>query len=345
MHVTTVLGKIDGDQLGVTLPHEHLMSDATCVCIKPETEELEKVAEAPVTMDMLGEIKRDLYLNRDNLIFNEVEENASDLKRFKAAGGGSLVEVTPIGIARDVKIYQKISLESKVHVICGTGWYIQRAHPVYVSKVSVEELTNIMLKELTEGIDNTGIKAGVIGEIGCSHPMHPDEMKALIAAAKAQGKTGVALTIHPSTTEIDKYLNIVEKDGIIEKLYMSHMDTQTVDTDLKYQKLIMDRGACILLDRFGLEGCYDDYSHYPGALDTCNDIQRTNALVELCKQGYDRYIMLSQDTCQKVQMKKYGGYGYAHILKHIIPILKYRGITDSQIRNMLVENPKRVLAR
>jgi len=188
MRVTTVLGEINADQLGITLPHEHLLSDATCYCIRPETEELKKMAEAPVTMDMLGDIKRDLNLNKDNLIFDEVEENTADLIRFKAAGGGSLVEVTPIGIAGDVEEYKKISLGSKVHVICATGWYIQRTHPTYVSKASEEELTKIMLKELTEGTDGTGIKPGVI-KIGCAHPTHHDEMKALTATARAQGKT------------------------------------------------------------------------------------------------------------------------------------------------------------
>ena len=93
---------------------------------------------------------------------------------------------------------------------------------------------------------------------------------------------------------------------------------------------------------FGLEYYYD--CEWVG-LRNKTDAERIDMVVELCQQGYDKQLMLSQDVFSKLQTKKYGGYGFTHIIKNIIPQLKIKGVTDKQIQNMLIQNPKRILAK
>jgi len=122
---------------------------------------------------------------------------------------------------------------------------------------------------------------------------------------------------------------------------MSHMDI-TCD-DLEYHKKVMDTyGIVLAYDTFGESEMYWD-GFFPGAGGMA-DRTRTNAIVELCEAGYEKQLIMSQDVCMKIQRVKYGGYGYAHILKHIIPELRFRGVTEKQIRTMTLDNPKKLLA-
>ena len=82
---------------------------------------------------------------------------------------------------------------------------------------------------------------------------------------------------------------------------------------------------------------------WPGA-GTPSDKQRIEAVVELCKEGYDTQLVFSQDVCQKHLLLKYGGYGYAHLLRDIVPVLRFRGLSEKQLRNIFFENPKKILA-
>jgi phosphotriesterase-related protein len=345
MKARTVLGDISPDDLGFTLPHEHLLDDATCYVKKPETEEKRIIQESPVTYEILGAIRREVCLNRDNLILSSIDDAVSELAKYKKVGGNSLVDVTTEGIGRDPQAVKKISTLAKINVICATGWYIQKSHPDFIGKENVDVLADIMVKELTEEIGHSGVRAGVI-KVGCSGPLHPDEKKVLLAAAKAQSKTSAPFTIHLGSSLADEVVSILENDAVLEKVYLSHQDVfhvVDIEEELHHQRQLMDKGVSILYDRFGWECCYDD-AIYPGALNDCTDTQRINALVEHCKQGYERNIMLSHDICMKIQIRKYGGMGYGHILEHIVPVMKYNGLSDSQIKTILVENPKRILS-
>jgi phosphotriesterase-related protein len=266
------------------------------------------------------------------------------------------VDVTVEGLGRDPSVLKRISVLTGINIICATGWYLHPCHPAYVSKMSVDELSSIMVKDLTQGIGDSGIRAGVIGELGTTEPLHPDEKKVLLAAAKAQGETGVPLTIHPAGYDMvpnrpngvrhkcarkgEEYIDIIENDAILEKVYMSHMDG--VEIDLDYHRRILDRGINIDYDLWGLDTAYYD-DIYPGAWGV-SDNQRADALLELCQQGYEKNMMLSHDTAMKMQLAKYGGFGYAHILQNVIPVLKHKGMSESQITAMLVENPKRIFS-
>jgi phosphotriesterase-related protein len=355
--VMTVCGPISPDDLGITMSHDHLLINASCYWREPEEGSKIPLAYAPVSIEILGALRRDAFLNRDNCICADIDDSIKDLMEYKMLGGKSIAEVTPIGLGRDPMGLRKISIATGVNVICGTGWYTAAGHPPYIKGKSVDELQKMMVKDLTESVDGTGIKAGLIGEIGqcCGRadiPFNEDEKKVLIAAARAQAETGVPMTVHPNVLDFHVhtlnvlerhhhvYLDTISKEGAnLEKFYFSHMDFYCTDLDL--QKSVLDRGVGASYDGFSEEE-YFDYSIGP-CLGQSNR-QRIAALVELLKLGYEKQIMLSAEVAIKTHLKKYGGLGHAHVLEYIISDLKFFGVNDSQINCMLVENPKRYFA-
>ena len=134
------------------------------------------------------------------------------------------------------------------------------------------------------------------------------------------------------------YIDLIEKGNADpKKFYLSHSDGACRDT--AHQLKLLDRGINLSYDCFGFEGTVfgETESGYSGPREA-TDWERIYSLVDLCSRGYDKQIVLAQDVCYKMNLKKYGGLGYNHILENIIPILKYEGITQKQIDNMLIHN-------
>ena len=358
VHVETVLGPISPDKLGITLTHEHIFLELTKSLEKHHKDKMEDLGAVqrslmykPVSMDMLGALRRGDFRSFDNQELNDVDFAVKELKEFKRCGGGTIVSVTTPDLGRDPLSLRKVSVETGLNIVVSTGWYGKFSHPSYIEKATVEELRDMMLKELTIGIGLTGIKAGLIKMAAYDPaPYHPDEKKVLEAAVHAQKNTGVGFTIHPSGTDekrfkvkpAETYLDHIDEIGAKkEKFYLSHSDWTCHDLD--YHRRLLERGVSLNYDTFGME-MYSarSFGNRPGSR-TPNDSERVDAVVELCGQGYDRQIMLSHDTCTKLQMKAYGGYGYSHVLEHIVPELMDKGVTKKQIDNMLIENPKRIL--
>jgi len=225
--------------------------DVSCWWKRPIEAKKKAIAEAPLNLDILGQIRREVCLNKVNLILDSVDYAIEELLRYKKAGGNGLVDVSTEGIGRNPEALRKISTSSKTHIICSTGWYLQISHPTFVRRTDERELTEIMIRELTEGIAESGIRAGAIGEIGCSNPLHPEERKVLLAATRAQERTGAPLTIH-GVDKQGKILEIIENRMVPQKTYLSHMDYADLSgEDLNFEKRIMDKGINILYDRFG----------------------------------------------------------------------------------------------
>ncbi|GAH00758.1 unnamed protein product, partial [marine sediment metagenome] len=208
----------------------------------------------------------------------------------------------------------------------------------------VEEIAREIINDIREGISGTDIKAGVIGEIGTSEEIHPNEKKVLIASAKAQSETGVAIITHtyPWGKKGLEAINILEKNGAnINKVSINHID---VEIDIEYCKKIMDSGAYIEFDDFGKEYFIDKrYRGFAGGV-FARDIERVDTIKKLIELGYIDKILLSCDICLKTLLHKYGGWGYDHILKNIIPMLKEKNITDDQISKLIKDNPKEFIS-
>ena len=349
MKINTVEGSTDPEDLGVTLSHEHMLADFTNWWSPPQDASKIPLVDAEITLENISEFRRNNGILKDNYRLDDVGLAIEELKTYKKSGGQSLVDLTLPGAGRDVLALKRISEDTGVTIICGTGWYVETTHPPEVKQKSVGELAEIMIEELVDGIDNTGIRAGIIGEIGCSYPFHPNEAKVLQAVAQAQKDTGACVSIHCPAKEWrdgHSYLDIIEKEGgDLERVIMLHMDHYNGDKipllglNIEYNIEILERGVTIAYDAFGR---YQRFT--PEGVSSPTDRERIAAIVELCNQEYDKQIVISQDVFLKKHLTRYGGQGYAFILKYIVPALKYANVSDKQIRNMLVENPKRLLS-
>ena len=339
MSVVTVRGEVPPDTLGVTLPHEHLLFDLRAWA--PEVTEASRIAlaESPVTMEILGELYRDPEINRDNLRQLDVNLAIEEAMQFKFAGGSTIVDCTSVGLARDVNALRIVSEATGLNIIAGSGFYLAQVHPKYVAEKSTEELANQMIMEVQKGVGDTGIRCGIIGEIGTSWPLHPQEEKVLRAAAHAQQKTGAALSVHPYPwgKYAHKLLDILEQEGAnLTRVVMDHIDSCGFDAE--YPASLAKRGCFVEFDTFGSEFYHDSYG-----TSEPTDRERVADVMELAKKGYVSQILLSHDLSFKIMLKKYGGQGYAHILKHIVPSLKRAGLTDKNLKEILIDNPRNML--
>jgi phosphotriesterase-related protein len=342
MYARTVCGEVPVDNLGITLCHEHILVDGTIWFNRAPLDKNDKRRiKGPVKMENLGAIRRVPYYSRDNLSLLDSGVALEELRHYKRAGGGTVVDCTTIGIKRDVKKIKEISRATGLNIVVGTGFYVDATHPKYVGERTADELAQLMTRELESGVGNTGIKCGIIGEIGTGWPITPNEEKVLRAAAHAQEKTGASINVHPYPFEkhAGRVLEILQEEGAdLTRVVLSHQDNCGPDPD--YASSLAKRGAYVEYDCFGSEGDIYYVSH--GIIEV-TDLDRTRAIVELVRRGYGSQLVISHDTCFKIQLKKYGGYGYDHILTNILPLFRRAGLTEEQIEAILVQNPKNIL--
>jgi phosphotriesterase-related protein len=335
----TVDGPLPVEELGFTSIHEHL-SLRVRHPLPPRTERQRRYAEQPLSMEFLGDVRRDPAVFRDVFDFSDTDLTADELRQFAELGGRTVVEVTPTGLNPDPLAVRKIARATGVNVIMGCGHYLVSAHPPEVARQSMEELAEEMIDGIRNGLLGTDVRPGVIGEIGTGDPVDPEEWKVLDAACVAQRETGLCLYVHvdPSGRTVPDVIERVLGAGVApDRLNICHMDGVT---DLDYLKRVADYGTWISFDHFGMEVYYDSY----GYGHNLHDGQRVNALRHLLEAGYASQLVLGQDVCMKIQLTRFGGYGYAHLQRHILPALRFHGIDEATIDAMMVENPKRVLA-
>ena len=194
--VQTVTGPIAPEQLGVTMPHEHLLLLNPSFVEPLEASERHRAYE-PVSERNIEWVRQYWTSNVDNLQLYDEETAREEAAWYYRAGGDTLIDPTTRYIARDPRALVRISRGSGVRIVSGTGFYVAETHPPDMGGRSEEDLAAEMIGELTEGIDYTGVRAGFIGEIGCFWPLRDDEQKVLRGAAMASIETGAAVMVHP----------------------------------------------------------------------------------------------------------------------------------------------------
>jgi phosphotriesterase-related protein len=350
MPVMTVFGPIDGAELGVTLMHEHLLIDVSYKWQPPTEVTLRALAEQPITLANLGFLRRNIGAVKANFRIDDVDVATSEALAFKREGGGTIVDVSPPGIGRDPRALRAIAAQSGVNIVTCTGFYLARSHPAHVASASIDALANEMIGEIRNGIGDTGIRPGIIGEIGLGEPMyvaghtgdemHADEEKVLRAAGRAQKATGLPLTLHIYNYRPNRLahmaLDALESEGVaLDRVIVGHLD---VRIDVEYAVSVAARGAYAEFDTFGIEAYLDSsLSEYP------RDTERIAALVEVVQRGYAERLLVAQDVCTKMQLSAYGGWGYAHLSRHIEPRLRKAGLSMEQIDTIRIANPRRLL--
>ena len=339
--VQTVLGPISPEYLGIVVPHEHLLVDLTSLYRDPPTASDRATALKPVVMEDLNWHRFNRLSSWDNSLLGDEDTAVAEALIFKESGGKTLVDCTNIGIGRDPLGLARISHATGLNIIMGAGYYIAETHPKDMDSKTEGDIAKEIVRDLTVGVGDTGIKSGVIGELGCSSPLHPDEPKALRAAAKAQQETGAPISIHPGHHDSAplEIIEILAGAGADPRhLIMGHIErTVTQPSTLKE---LASSGCFLGYDLFGR-----DYPYYPFAphIEMPTDAQRLRQIAGLIAEGYLGQILLSQDVCRKTDMVRYGGFGYAHILEIIVPWMRRRGFEEEHIQTMLIENPARAL--
>ena len=351
MPVQTVLGKVSKESLGVISPHEHIFIDATCRYTLPDDHLFIGAETAKICMENLGLARRNAFLLKDNLIYDNYEIMLKELMYFKYAGGNTIVDVTIDGIGRSPKMLRQMAYDTGLNIIMGCGYYCASAHPAHVKTLSVEEIADEMLRDLTVGVKETGIKSGLIGEIGISDRMHPDEKKVLTAAARVQKQTGLGMHVHIFDWPVDgnrfplglEALDICEGQGAdVTRIAINHMDV-AADIDIDYCLEVARRGAYVQFDNFGQEFPNDRPTRRFVAGPNATDIDRVRKLKMLCDAGYKDQLMIACDLCKKTLLRHYGGWGFDHILTNIVHTMEDEGIDKETISQMLHDNPARFL--
>ncbi len=213
----TVTGRISGPDLGITLTHEHLLVTTVNPTFQPPN--------SPNDLSRAYELN---WANsRDDLILDNEQVAISEADLYRQAGGRTIVDVTSVGIGRNPEGLTRIANATGLNIVMGSGYYVAPTHPQWLDGADESAIADEILRDFEHGVGDTGIRPGVIGEIGCSWPLADSERKVLRAAAKAQRQLGCALIVHPGrdTTAPAEILEILRRaGGDINRVVISHIE-------------------------------------------------------------------------------------------------------------------------
>lgn len=342
--INTISGMMAVNDLGIIAPHEHIFINITNQY--PGKKDIYGIDgdNDKVNIKNLGELRRNCYLLKDNLLLDDVDIAIFEAEYFKRAGGRTIVDLTPVGVGRDVHKLKKVADATGLNIIVGCGLYTHDAIPAHLEKMNLEQLSEHYIRELTVGIDSTNIKAGVIGEIGTSNSIYPVEERALRAAAIANMATGAPIYIHtyPWGHAALEALDIIEVYGVeASNICVCHLDVQF---DYAYMISVLERGAYLEFDDFGKEFyIFKSPDEFAGGA-FASDVERIRMLIKLIDEGWEDKLLLANDVCLKTLLHTFGGWGYDHIYSNIVPMMLGEGINMNVVKKMIELNPIRFLA-
>ena len=342
--IQTVLGQIEPSELGITQTHEHLLIDMIDYFEMPEEASERAWVNAPVTMDRIGGLYKRFMNNLDNMRLLDEAEAIDQILQYRHAGGGGLVDTSNNGLARDPLALARISRATGLNIIMGASYYVPLSYPAGLEDRSQDDITAEIVRDLTVGVGETGVRAGVIGEVGNFWPTNETTLKVLRASAQASVETGAAVLIHPGFhPDSPPHIldTLIEAGADPRRIIMGHLDVFAVDQG--WLRDLGQSGCYMEWDTFGME----DTSMGGGNLShtrLSSDVQRLEVLEFMMAEGYGDRIVIGHDVCTKTQRRKYGGKGYAHILDNIVPRMRARGFSHGDIDGILIDNPARALA-
>ena len=302
--VQTVLGPVAPSDLGFTLPHEHTKCSLWWI-----------------------ENRWDYW----ELIGDEPRIN-EELAAYKGLGGGTLVDVTPIGIGRDLARLARLSQATGLHIVAGAGWYRQAYYPAEarIDRRSIDDLADEIVQEFIDG----PVRPGIIGEIGTDKPwVTAQEERVFRAAARAALRTGASVTTHAVQSDVGlAQLTILEDEGLDPaRIVIGHCDSHP---RIEHWREIVRRGAHVEADFLGM-------SFTP--IERAGEPKVVELISTLLNEGFEKQILLSQDVCHDSQLASYGGNGYTYLQKSFLPRLVAAGVNAATIKTITVENPARLL--
>ena len=300
--IQTVLGSIKPDDLGITDIHEHL------ICSPPSP-----------------------WCEQDpDLVLDDHQKATEELESFKDSGGSALVEWSTLDYGRDILALQLLSIQTGVHIVAATGYLKGKYCAPFVAGQSIANLVDLLVDELVQGVEDSGVRPGVIKAGSGPGDMNAEDEKILRAAARAYHRTGVPIVTHTETgTEGLEQLSLLRKEGVTaNRVIVGHVDR---NLDLTSLLRLAETGAYLAFDSVGKEKYGSDKT-------------RIHLIHELLNRGLGHQILLGSDLGQKSFWATHGGNpGMAHLLSQFVPWMKTEGIPDSAIQDMLVNNPQKAL--
>lgn len=274
-------------------------------------------------------IDRSEVIEDEDALLDSQQLVIQELKGLYKKGVRNIVEATCRGIGRNVAYAQKVAAETGINIVQATGWYQSAFLPIEVYQLSVTQLAEMMIKDITVGIKNTDIKAGVIGEIATTKNRWTEqEEKVFNAAVIASKETHTPIMTHTSigTLGHEQVEFFQKKHANLSKIIIGHVD---LTGNPNYVLEMLKTGINVEIDTIGK----NNYM---------SDAKRVEIIKAAQDAGFTDQIVMSMDITRKSHLKANGGIGYAYLLDSFIPELKAGGVTEEFINKMLVENPQRI---
>jgi phosphotriesterase-related protein len=309
--VNTVLGPVETEELGFTLSHEHLATNAAGI-----------LRTYPELIDRSGII----------------EQANATLKEAYREGLRTIIDVSTIDLGRDVEMMREVSRATRVNIIAATGNHL--AVPRLFIDLPPEVIADLYIREIEQGIEGTGIKAGIIKVASDEGGVTPAQEVVLRAAGQASVRTGIPISTHTWSPDRvgEEQVRILQDEGVdMDKVYIGHSND---DMDMGYLLGLLKRGVWLGLDRF-------PGGRRPG---TPYWEERTDLAKQLIDAGHTSRIMLSHDhsvpkarygVAVQEERIKYNPDGYNFITRNVLPRLRDQGVSDETINQIMVENPRR----
>lgn len=342
--IRTVRGDVTAEEVGPVLTHEHVFLDVRQGW-DPSLLENPSLGEGAFRPEHGGLARWYGASFRDNLALlpdEDYELVRTELKDFVDAAGSTacLVDMTPTGVGQSPKALKRISEELDFHIVSGCGFYVHDTHPDWIEDAPVEQIASYIEEEVESGIADSQVLPGVIGEVGTSEELQPCEERVLRASARVASAHGLAVNIHmhpPEHAVAMRILDIVEEEGHdLRRTFVSHLDE--ID-DLDYHESVLRRGVSTGFDSFGQDG------YFSPTWKSLSDNTKLRIMVDLIERGFEDQLVMAQDVCKKHHLLTFGGLGYSHVVKRVVPRMqRTHGISDAVVNKLLVENPRRLLA-
>ncbi|HYL40681.1 MAG TPA: hypothetical protein VET90_05170 [Candidatus Binatus sp.] len=309
--VRTVLGDVDPSAIRFALPHEHT---AIALWHVPDRWDYWELTAEP---EIIG----------------------AELARYRDLGGTALADVTLPGVGRDPAWLVRLARVTGLHLVMGSGWYRGAYYPAEarIDRRTVDDLADEVVRELEVGVATASgdpVRAGIIGEIGTDKPwVSALEERVHRAVARASRRTGATITTHAVMSDVGlRQLEIFEAEGADPgRVVIGHADSYPV---LGHYLEIIRRGASIEFDFLGMTFTPQERKGEP---------QVIRLLQELLARGHIDRVLLSQDVCHNQQLRHYEGGGYTYLQETFLPRLRAAGLSEAEIEQLTVTNPRRVL--
>jgi len=339
--IQTVTGEIESAEMGLTLTHEHLFNIVTPWWHPPydDSARSKELVDEKVSITNVWELRHDPFLNKDNCALDDIESAIVEVKRFAAQGGRTILEAcADQGNGRDPEGLARISRESGLNVVMGSGIFLDPVHGPEHLDGTVREIADRIVRDLTVGAQGTNIRAGFIGEIFVGQPFTNRERNSLAGACLAQRETGVPIQIHmPGWYRLgDEVLDFVAAQGVpMQSVVLSHSNPS--GDDYEYQTRLLKRGIYLQYDMIGMQVFYADQQ----AACTSDEDDARN-IARLVGAGFGDRVLMSQDIFMKILLRANGGPGYGHIVEFFLPRLARHGVPLQQGIAMMTDNPRRL---